>query len=116
MLPLKWISLAAALISASVASAQTRLTGAGATFPEPLYKRWVAEYQKTQPQITIDYQGIGSGGGIKGIIDRTIDFAASDAPMTAAQIQLIGGEQNLLEIPTCSGAIVPACNLPMAGD
>jgi phosphate transport system substrate-binding protein len=116
MPPLKRISIAAALISVSVASAQTRLTGAGATFPEPLYKRWVAEYQKTQPQITIDYQGIGSGGGIKGIIDRTIDFAASDAPMTAAQIQLSGGEQNLLEIPTCSGAIVPACNLPMAGD
>jgi phosphate transport system substrate-binding protein len=117
MAPFKWIYItAAALMTVSVASAQTRLTGAGATFPEPLYKRWVAEYQKTQPQIAIDYQGIGSGGGIKGIIDRTIDFAASDAPMTAAQIQLGGGEHNLLEIPTCAGAVVPACNLPMAAD
>ena len=117
MAAFKWIYVtAAALLIVSVASAQTRLTGAGATFPEPLYKRWVAEYQKTQPQVTIDYQGIGSGGGIKGIIDRTIDFAASDVPMTAAQIQLGGGGQNLLEIPTCAGAVAPACNLPMAGD
>jgi phosphate transport system substrate-binding protein len=114
----KWIYAitAAALMSVSTVSAQTRLTGAGATFPEPLYKRWVAEYQKIQPQISIDYQGIGSGGGIKGIIDRTIDFAGTDAPMTAAEIQRAGGQQNLLEIPSCGGAIVPACNLPMAGD
>jgi phosphate transport system substrate-binding protein len=113
----KWIYIiAAALMTVSVVSAQTRLTGAGATFPEPLYKRWVAEYQKTQPQITIDYQGIGSGGGIKGIIDRTIDFAASDAPLTPIEIQRGGGEHNLLEIPTCAGAVVPACNLPMAAD
>ncbi len=114
----KWIFIIviAALMSASTAFAQTRLTGAGATFPEPLYKRWVAEYQKTQPQIAIDYQGIGSGGGVNGIINRTIDFAGSDAPMTAGEIQRAGGEENLLEIPTCAGAVVPACNLPMAGD
>ena len=112
----KWFcGLLVTAISAA-AFGQARLNGAGATFPEPLYKRWVAEYQKTRPEVAIDYQGIGSGGGINGIIERTIDFAGSDAPMTSEEIRHAGGEGNLLEIPSCAGAVVPACNLPMAGD
>src|SRR3712207_18230 len=59
-----------------------RLQGAGATFPNPLYQKWLSEYGKLNPQVRIDYQSIGSGGGIKQIQAQTVDFGASDAPMT----------------------------------
>lgn len=94
------------------ASAQTRIQGAGATFPEPLYKLWIAEYQKTNPNVQIDYQGIGSGGGIKGITDKTIDFAGSDAPMSKKELEGAGGAGNIVEIPSCAGGVVPAYNVP----
>jgi phosphate transport system substrate-binding protein len=97
---------------ASSVGAQATLHGAGATFPEPLYKRWVSEYQKVNPAAAIDYQGIGSGGGIKGITDKTIDFAGSDAPLSKGEITKAGGAENLIEIPSCAGAVVPAYNLP----
>jgi phosphate transport system substrate-binding protein len=64
----------------------------------------------------IDYQGIGSGGGIKGITDKTIDFAGSDAPLSAKEIEKAGGAENLIEIPSCAGAVVPAYNLPGVAD
>lgn len=96
----------------SSAHADTRLQGAGATFPAPLYDRWVAEYQKIKPDVKIDYQGIGSGGGIKGITDKTIDFAGSDAPMSKAELAAAGGEENIVEIPSCAGGVVPAYNVP----
>jgi phosphate transport system substrate-binding protein len=97
---------------ATVASAETKLQGAGATFPAPLYKRWVAEYQKVNPEVAIDYQSIGSGGGIKGFTEKTVDFGASDAPMSKSEIEKAGGAANLVEIPSCAGAVVPAYNLP----
>src|ERR1700710_2109097 len=87
--------------SATFAAAEIRLQGAGATFPAPLYKRWVAEYQKANPEIAIDYQSIGSGGGIKGFTEKTVDFAASDAPMNKNEIQKAGGPENIIEIPSC---------------
>jgi phosphate transport system substrate-binding protein len=96
----------------SAAHAETRLQGAGATFPAPLYERWVAEYQKVKPDVKIDYQAIGSGGGIKGITDKTIDFAGSDAPMSKKELEAAGGAAGIVEVPTCAGGIVPAYNLP----
>src|SRR6185437_10228846 len=105
---------AAALIAlgAAVASADVRLEGAGATFPQPLYERWVGEYQKLHPDVKIDYQGIGSGGGIKAITEKTVDFAGSDAPLSKSEIANLGGADKVVEIPSCSGGVVPAYNVP----
>ncbi len=102
------------MIGLSFASArgETRLQGAGATFPAPLYERWIAEYQKVNPDVKIDYQAIGSGGGIKGITDKTIDFAGSDAPMGKKEFAAAGGAENFIEVPSCAGGIVPAYNVP----
>jgi phosphate transport system substrate-binding protein len=91
---------------------EVRLQGAGATFPNPLYQRWVSEYQKSHPDVKIDYQSIGSGGGIKGITEKTVDFAGSDAPMNKKELEAAGGEANIVEVPSCAGAVVPAYNVP----
>jgi phosphate transport system substrate-binding protein len=88
------------------------LTGAGATFPAPLYQKWFAEYSKLT-NVNVNFQAIGSGGGIKGIQDQTVDFGASDAPMTDAQLQAAKGGQ-LFHIPAALGAIVPTYNVPEA--
>jgi len=86
------------------------LNGAGATFPAPLYQKWFSEYVNVT-QVQVNYQAIGSGGGIKGIQDQTVDFGASDAPMTDEQVAgAKGGE--VYHIPTALGAIVPTYNLP----
>lgn len=108
---IKRASLAAALVGAFVASAQaeTRLQGAGATFPNPLYQKWVTEYQKQHPEIAIDYQSIGSGGGIKAITEKTVDFAGSDAPLSKKEQAAMGDKA--LHIPTTAGAVVLAYNL-----
>jgi phosphate transport system substrate-binding protein len=97
---------------AAMAMADVRLTGSGATFPQPLYERWVQEYQASHPDAKIDYGGGGSGKGIKDITDKVVDFAGSDAPMNKKEIEGAGGEDNLIEIPTCAGGVVPAFNLP----
>src|SRR5437762_3006236 len=88
---------------------EIRLQGAGATFPNPLYQKWLSEYGKQNAKIKIDYQSIGSGGGIKQIQARTVDFGASDAPMTEAELKASPGE--LLHIPTVLGAVVITYNL-----
>src|SRR2546423_10607340 len=104
-----------AMFSTAVARADVRLQGGGATFPAPIYQRWVAEYQKAHPDVKIDYQAIGSGGGIKGITERTVDFGASDAPMSAKELSAAGGD--VVQIPTVAGAVVIAYNLPgFSGD
>jgi phosphate transport system substrate-binding protein len=108
-----WITamlLVAATALAAVARAEVKLQGAGATFPAPIYQRWVAEYTKAHPDVKIDYQAIGSGGGIKGITERTVDFGASDAPMSAKELKTAGGD--VVQIPTVAGAVVMAYNLP----
>ena len=109
-----WKAAAAAAITlgASIASADVRLQGAGATFPQPLYERWVGEFQKLHPDIKIDYQGIGSGGGIKSITDKTVDFAGSDAPLSKSEIDALGGPDKVVEVPSCSGGVVPAYHVP----
>jgi phosphate transport system substrate-binding protein len=85
------------------------LQGAGATFPNPLYQKWLSEYGKLHPNVRIDYQSIGSGGGIKQIQAQTVDFGASDAPMTDADLKSAPGE--ILHIPTVLGAVVVTYNV-----
>lgn len=106
--------LAAMVLGAVGASAQAdvRLQAGGATFPAPIYQRWVTEYQKAHPDVKIDYQAIGSGGGIKGITDKTFDFAGSDAPMSKKEMAAAGGAGNIVQIPTVAGAVVLAYNIP----
>jgi phosphate transport system substrate-binding protein len=103
-------------ITTGIASAQVRLAGAGATFPQPLYERWIAEYGKAHPDVKVDYGGGGSGQGIKGILDKTIDFAGSDAPMGKAEMEKAGGADAIVEIPSCAGGVVPAYNVPNIKD
>ena len=89
------------------------LQGAGATFPNPLYQKWVSEYGKLHADMKIDYQSIGSGGGIKQIQARTIDFGASDAPMSDADLKAAPAE--IVHIPTVLGAVVVTYNVPSVG-
>ena len=86
-----------------------RLQGAGATFPMPIYQKWLSEYGKVNPKAKIDYQSIGSGGGIQQIQSQTVDFGASDAPMSDEDLRKAPGE--LLHIPTVLGAVVITYNL-----
>src|SRR5512146_3548099 len=91
---------------AAEAMAQTTLNGAGATFPYPIYSKWFSEYHKLHPDVEINYQSIGSGGGIRQLQAGTVDFGASDGPMTDQQ--LAEAKFNLLHLPTVLGAVVPA--------
>src|SRR4051812_46644492 len=101
----------------TVASGQTRLQGAGATFPAPFYKQLVVIYQGIHPDVLIDYQSIGSGGGIRAITDKTVHFCGSDAPMSKKELQGVGGEESIVEFPSCAGGVVPIFNLPgLKGD
>ncbi|MBI2682534.1 MAG: phosphate ABC transporter substrate-binding protein PstS [Acidobacteriales bacterium] len=101
--------LAAAMLLAAGASAQNRLNGAGATFPYPMYSKWFSEYNKLHPDVQINYQSIGSGGGIRQVLAGTVDFGASDGPMTDAQ--LADAKSKIYHIPTVLGAVVPAYNI-----
>jgi phosphate transport system substrate-binding protein len=92
------------------AIAQTTLNGAGATFPYPMYSKWFSEYQKLHPDIQINYQSIGSGGGIRQVINGTVDFGASDGPMTDDMLK--EAKTKILHMPTVLGADVPAYNIP----
>lgn len=105
-------SFAASLLMLAGACAQAQsLTGAGATFPAPLYQKWFQEYA-AKTGVQINYQPIGSGGGIKNITARSVDFGASDAPMNAAELAAAPG---ILHIPTVAGAVVIAYNVPGIG-
>jgi phosphate transport system substrate-binding protein len=100
-----------ACAAATVGSAQTiSLQGAGATFPYPLYSKWMAEYQKVSPTVQINYQSIGSGGGIKQILERTVDFGATDAEMTDQE--KTKATATLHHIPMTMGAVVITYNVP----
>ena len=114
-LPIQGLLAIAALAGAALAwrSAlpDVRLQGAGATFPAPLYFRLVAEYQQLHGDVKIDYQSIGSGGGVKAITDATVDFAASDAPLSAKELEKCGAD-DVVQIPSCAGGVVPAYNVP----
>ncbi len=90
-------------------SASVSLQGAGATFPNPLYQKWLSEYSKLHSNVKIDYQSIGSGGGIKQLKEQTVDFGASDAPMKDEDLKAAPGE--VLHVPTVLGAVVITYNL-----
>jgi phosphate transport system substrate-binding protein len=104
------IALAALLCAAAPAAAQVQLNGAGATFPNIIYSDWMLTYNQTHPDVKLNYQSIGSGGGIRQFSDGTVDFGGTDAPMTDSAITAISG--NVLHIPTVLGAVVAAYNLP----
>jgi phosphate transport system substrate-binding protein len=74
-------------LTPTMLSAQTLINGAGATFPYPIYSKWFSEYRKVHSDVQINYQSIGSGGGIKQVTEGTVDFGASDGPMTDQQLQ-----------------------------
>lgn len=97
-----------ALVTAG-ASAQN-LNGAGATFPNPIYSKWFSEYNQVHPNLKINYQSIGSGGGIRQVTEGTVDFGASDVPMTDAQ--LAAAKVKVIALPTVLGAVVPVYNVP----
>ena len=102
--------LLAGLLLALPALGQTTLNGAGATFPYPMYSKWFSEYNKLHPDVQINYQSIGSGGGIRQVLNGTVDFGASDGPMSDEQLKQ--AKTTILHIPTVMGAVVPAYNVP----
>ena len=104
------LALAAALTLAAPAAAQVKLTGAGASFPNIIYQDWILTYNQAHPDVQLNYQSIGSGGGIRQFSDGTVDFGATDAPMKDSAIAAING--NVLHIPTVLGGDVPTYNLP----
>ncbi len=88
------------------------LDGAGATFPAPLYLEWIGEFQQAYPGVAINYQGIGSGGGVTNFIGQTVDFAGSDAYLTDDELAQASANGTVYHIPTVFGAVTPAYNLP----
>jgi phosphate transport system substrate-binding protein len=101
------LAFAAAMIGS--ASAETNLNGAGATFPNPIYQKWFSEYHNAHKDVQINYQSIGSGGGIQQLTSGTVDFGASDGPMTDEQLSKVSGK--VFHIPTVLGAVVPTYNI-----
>lgn len=99
--------------AAQLCFAALRVTGAGATFPYPIYSKWFDEYHKLHPEIEVNYQSIGSGGGIRQVIDGTVDFGATDGPMNDEQIKAFTDKHGfgILHFPTVIGAVVPSYNV-----
>jgi len=108
----KQIFLMTLLVSAgSIAGSAETINGAGATFPEPIYQKWFQEFHKAHPDIQINYQAIGSGGGIRQLTEGTVDFGATDMPMTDDQLSKVT-KYKVLHFPTVLGGIVPTYNVP----
>jgi phosphate transport system substrate-binding protein len=101
------------ILALSTAQAQ-KLTGAGATFPYPIYSKWFSEYSAAHPGVQINYQSIGSGGGIRQVTAGLVDFGATDGPATDEQ--LASSKTKMIHIPTVLGAVVPIFNVPGVGD
>ena len=111
----KFVLLFVCVLLALPVVGQTTLNGAGATFPNPMYSKWFSEYGKSHSDVQINYQPIGSGGGIRQVTAGTVDFGASDMPMTDKQLQ--DAKLRILNIPTVLGAVVPAYNIAgVSGD
>jgi phosphate transport system substrate-binding protein len=106
---LNFIATSLLVAATAVASAQN-LNGAGATFPYPIYSKWFSDYSKENPNVKINYQSIGSGGGIRQVTEGTVDFGAADVTMTDEQIA--AAKVKVQPIPTVLGAVVPVYNLP----
>lgn len=106
---LKAIAAGILALTAIGASAQN-INGAGATFPYPIYSKWFSEYNQQHPSVKINYQSIGSGGGIRQVSEGTVDFGATDGPMNDDQIK--SAKVKTMHIPTVLGAVVPVYNIP----
>jgi len=104
------IFAAALAASLTLASGAQKLTGAGATFPNPIYSRWFTEYSQQHPGVQINYQSVGSGAGIRQVSQQIVDFGATDGPMNDQQLS--ESKVKLFHIPTVLGAVVPAYNIP----
>src|SRR5579864_7192239 len=105
--------LAVLLVLGTVAVAeggQVLLNAAGATFPYPIYSKWFDQYHQAHSNVQINYQSIGSGGGIRQLLDKTVDFGASDGPMTDADLKT--SSVPILHFPTVLGAALPTYNIP----
>ena len=100
----------ATVLSVGLAAQKIQINGAGATFPNPIYSKWFSEYNKLHANVEINYQSIGSGGGIQQLTKETVFFGASDAPMTDEQLK--GAPGPVLHFPTVLGAVVPVYNIP----
>jgi len=100
----------AALTAAPAAAQKVQINGAGATFPYPIYSKWFSEYNKMHPDVEVNYQSIGSGGGIRQLSNETVFFGATDGPMTPDQMQ--GAAGKVLHLPTVLGGVVPVYNIP----
>ena len=98
-----------ALMAAGMAAQKVQITGAGATFPNPIYSKWFSEYNKLHPDVEINYQAVGSGAGVRQITNQTVFFGATDGPMTNEQLQAAPGR--ILHFPTVLGAVVPVYNI-----
>src|SRR5499433_3531289 len=107
ILALAALGLAALMGFATAQNVQ--INGAGATFPYPIYSKWFAEYNKLHPEVAINYQSIGSGGGIRQLSNQTVFFGATDGPMTNEQMQAAAGK--VLHIPTVLGGVVPTYDI-----
>ncbi|MDQ2871221.1 MAG: phosphate ABC transporter substrate-binding protein PstS [Acidobacteriota bacterium] len=110
---LRLLVLSATVLAALVLPAfaeNVQINGAGATFPFPIYSKWFSEYNKLHPEVQINYQSIGSGGGIRQLTNQTVFFGATDGPMTVDQMQQAGGK--VLHLPTVLGGVVPVFNVP----
>src|SRR6266850_1490646 len=105
-----FLGLAIAFGLSATASAQMMINGAGATFPYPIYSKWFDAYAKVDPSVRFNYQSIGSGGGQKQILSQTVDFGASDGPMSDENLAKAPGK--ILHVPTVAGAVVMTYNLP----
>ena len=99
-----------ALVAGAAAQQAVHINGAGATFPYPIYSKWFDEYSKHHPDVLINYQSIGSGGGIRQVTNQTVFFGATDGPMT--DDQLLAAPSKILHFPTVLGADVPVYNIP----
>ena len=106
----KLMVLLIALCATAAAAQNVQINGAGATFPYPIYSKWFSEYNKLHPNVMINYQSIGSGGGIRQLSAGTVFFGATDGPMTNEQIT--GAGFRILHLPTVLGGVVPVYNIP----
>src|SRR5438105_1676195 len=104
------VALTTLLIATAAAAQKVQINGAGATFPYPIYSKWFSEYNKLHPDVEINYQSIGSGGGIRQLTAQTVFFGATDGPMTTEQQQSAPGK--ILHFPTVLGGVVPIYNIP----
>lgn len=115
---MRWAAFLAAVCllggTALWAQGTVLLNGAGATFPYPIYSKWFDEYRKLNPSAQINYQSIGSGGGIRQVTEGTVDFGATDGPMTDQQLKAYQAKRGheILHFPTVLGAVVPTYNVP----